>query len=213
LLDALAKEFAASNYSVQHLIRTVMKSSAYQLSSRFNGEWKESFTPYYARKYIRVLTGPEVVDALLKATNRPGNFTLDGLPMTRVKQLVWPRDVGRRDENAEMSSIMQAFFQGSRMTQVPDGNRATTLQALLMTNTKAVNSRVLAEKGSRVEQLLASGKSNAEIIEEIFLASLARRPSPAELEVALQALEKDRKLGAEDVQWAVLNGIEFVLNH
>ena len=66
--------------------------------------------------------------------------------MTRVKQLVWPKDVGRRDENAEMSSIMQAFFQGSRMTQVPDGNRATTLQALLLTNTKTVNTRVAAKK-------------------------------------------------------------------
>jgi hypothetical protein len=33
------------------------------------------------------------------------------------------------------------------------------------------------------------------------------------MEVALQALEKDRRIGAEDVQWAVLNSIEFVLNH
>jgi len=213
LLDTLAKEFSSHNYSIQHLIKTIMKSSAYQLSSRFNSEWKDAYTPYYARKYIRVLTGPEVVDALTKATNKPANFTLDGLPMTRVKQLVWPRDVGRRDENAEISSIMQAFFQGSRMTQVPDGNRATTLQALLLTNTKTVNTRVSAEKGTRVEQLLTSGKTNTEIIEEIFLASLARRPTPAEMEVALQALEKDRRIGAEDVQWAVLNSIEFVLNH
>ena len=59
LLDALAKEFSSHNYSVQHLIRTIMKSSAYQLSSRFNGEWKDAYTPYYARKFIRVLTGPK----------------------------------------------------------------------------------------------------------------------------------------------------------
>ena len=86
LLDALAKEFSSKNYSVQHLIKTIMKSSAYQLSSRFNGEWKDAYTPYYARKYIRVLAGPEVVDALTKATNRPGNFALDGLPMTRLRR-------------------------------------------------------------------------------------------------------------------------------
>ena len=64
-----------------------------------------------------------------------------------------------------------------------------------------------------MDLLLTSGKSNMEIIEEIFLASLARRPTPAEMQVALQALEKDRRIGAEDVQWAVLNSIEFVLNH
>jgi hypothetical protein len=33
------------------------------------------------------------------------------------------------------------------------------------------------------------------------------------MEVALQALERNRKEGAEDVQWALLNGIEFILNH
>jgi hypothetical protein len=218
LLEALAAEFSSHRCSVQHLIRTIMKSSAYQLSSRFDGEWKDQYTPYYARKYIRMLTGPEVVDAIAKATNRPGNYEISGLPVTRIKQLVQPNDLSIRKagdvgENAEIGSIMQSFFQGTRETQVPDGNQPTTLQALLMTSTKAVNNRVLAEKGSRVEQLVKSGKSNQDVIEELFLASLARRPTPAEMEVALQAFERDRKEGAEDVQWALLNGIEFVLNH
>jgi hypothetical protein len=213
LLEALANEFKASNHSVQHIIKTIMKSRAYQLSSSFTGVWKDEYAPYYARKYVRLMTGPEVIDAITKATNRPASFTLDGLPMTRVKQLVWPNDVGRRDENGEISSIMQAFFQGSRLTQVPEGNRPTTLQALLMTNSSVVNKRVLAEKGSRVDQLLASGKSNAEIIEELFLATLARRPAPDEAELALKVFEADRRLGAEDMQWVLLNSIEFVYNH
>ncbi|MBI4474496.1 MAG: DUF1553 domain-containing protein [Acidobacteria bacterium] len=213
LLDALANEFKSHNYSVQHVIKTIMKSRAYQLSSRFSGAWKDAYAPYYARKYIRLLTGPEVIDAITKATDRPPSFTLDGLPMTRVKQLVWPNDVGRRDENGEIASIMQAFFQGSRLTQVPDGNRPTTLQALLMTNSSVVNKRVLAEKGSRVSRLLESGSSNAEIIEELFLATLARRPTPEETELALKAFESGRRLGAEDLQWVLLNSIEFVFNH
>ena len=33
-----------------------MKSSAYQLSSRFEGEWNETYAPYYARKYVRMLS-------------------------------------------------------------------------------------------------------------------------------------------------------------
>lgn len=213
LLEALAKEFAAHRYSVQYMVRMIMKSSAYQLASRFDGEWKDDYTKYYARKYIRIMTGPEVVDAVTMATDRPATYALDGLPMTRIKQLVWPNDVGKRDENAEITSMMQAFFQGSRMTQVPDGNKPTTLQALLMTNTKVVNSRVVAEKDSRIANLLASGKTNAQIIEDLYLATLARRPLKAELDVALRAMSANRKTGAEDVQWALLNGIEFVLNH
>jgi len=54
LLEALAENFETNNHSVQHIIRTIMKSSAYQLSSQFNGEWKDSYAPYYARKLIRV---------------------------------------------------------------------------------------------------------------------------------------------------------------
>jgi arginyl-tRNA synthetase len=33
-----------------------MKSSAYQLSSQFEGEWQETYVPYYARKYVRMLS-------------------------------------------------------------------------------------------------------------------------------------------------------------
>lgn len=213
LLDALAKDFRSHNFSVQHLIKTIMKSSAYGLSSRFDGEWKDAYAPYYARKYIRVFSGTEVVDAITQVTDRPASYTIDGVKVSRLKQLATPMNVTKSGENGEISSIMGAFFQSNRATQVPEGNKPTTLQALLLTGSGTVNNRVLAEKGNRVEKLLASGKSNHEIIEEMFLACLSRRPMPAELEVALQAFERNRKEGAEDVQWALLNGIEFILNH
>src|SRR5207244_12490476 len=74
LLDAMALDFQKSNYSIQHVIRTIMKSNAYQLSAKFPGEWKDTYTPYYARKYIRFFTGPEVADAIATATNRPISF-------------------------------------------------------------------------------------------------------------------------------------------
>ena len=37
-----------------------MKSSAYQLSARFPGEWNDRYLDYYPRHYVRVMTGPEV---------------------------------------------------------------------------------------------------------------------------------------------------------
>jgi hypothetical protein len=219
LLDAMAVDFQKNNFSIHHVIRTIMKSNAYQLSARFPAEWKDSYAPYYARKYIRFMTGPEVADAIAKATNRPLSFTLSGVQMTRIKQLTFPGDAtggrggGAGDKGSDFSALLQAFFQGNRLTQSPDGNRPTTFQALMMTGLDLVNTRVLAEKGSRVQQLLESKMSDNEMIEEMFLSSLARKPAPAEREVALQALEKDRKSGAENIQWALLNNMEFVLNH
>ena len=37
LLEAMAKDFQANNYSLHHLIKSIMKSSAYQLSAQFPG--------------------------------------------------------------------------------------------------------------------------------------------------------------------------------
>lgn len=217
LLDAMQEDFKNNNHSLQHMIKTVMKSSAYQLSSSFNGEWKSSYVPYYNRKLVRVMTGPEVIDALTQATGRPAEFNYSGMTVNRVKSLAGPGGVGggRRGggEGAEMKNILQSFFQTNRATPAPIGNKASTLQALLMMSTKVVNDRVLAQNGSRVQKLLESGKTDEQVVEELFLSSLSRWPLPAEKEVALQYMRKDRKVGTENLQWVLLNGTEFVLNH
>src|SRR2546422_4767978 len=90
LLDAMAKDFQKNNYSIHRLFKTIMKSSAYQLSTQFPSEWKESYVPYYARWFVRVLTGPEVADALAQVTEQPYSFTLKGQTVTRVKQTASP---------------------------------------------------------------------------------------------------------------------------
>jgi hypothetical protein len=89
------------------------------------------------------------------------------------------------------------------------------MQAILMMRSGLVNERVLAENGSRVQKLIDSGKNNDEIIEELYLSTLSRRPTEQESKAAIHAFEfeKNRKTGVENLQWALLNGIEFVLNH
>ena len=54
-----------------------------------------------------------------------------------------------------------------------------------------------------------------EIIHELYLAALSRKPVPAELEAAKKhiAASADRKLAMEDIGWALLNSKEFVFNH
>jgi hypothetical protein len=63
-----------------------------------------------------------------------------------------------------------------------------------------------------VEQLLTSAKSNAEIVEALYLATLSRPPTTAERQTAMGWLDADRK-SAEDLQWALLNKVDFVFNH
>src|SRR5206468_10917590 len=132
-----------------------------------------------------------VIDALPQATGRPAEFDNSGMKVTRVKQLSGPGGVGGRrggaaSEGNELKNILQSFFQSNRSTPAPLGNKASTLQALLMMSSKAVNDRVLAEHGSRVQKLLESGKTNDQIVDELFLSSLSRWPLAAEKEVALR---------------------------
>ena len=70
LLDALADDSRTSGFRLKHTITTIMKSSAYQLSARFPGEWNDRYLDYYPRHYVRVMTGPEVVDAVSRVTER-----------------------------------------------------------------------------------------------------------------------------------------------
>ena len=209
LLQAMADDFGKNNFSLQHIAKTIMKSSAYQLSSHYDGEWKAAHVPYYARRLVRVMTGPELIDALTAATGRPGDFDSSGKKVARVKQLPGPGSV----REAELKNILQSFFQSNRQTPAPVGNRASTLQALLLMSSKAVNNRVLAQDGSRVQKLIDSGKNNEEIIDELYLSSLSRWPTPAEKRVVLEFMERDRKAGAENLQWVLINSQEFALNH
>jgi hypothetical protein len=87
---------------------------------------------------------------------------------------------------------------------------------MLMMSSGLVNQRVLAESEGRVQRLLKSGKTDAEIVEELYLAAYARWPTEMEKQKILQEIfpfGTDRKRAAENLAWTLLNGIEFVLNH
>jgi len=99
------------------------------------------------------------------------------------------------------------------MTPMPVGNRVSTLQAMLMMQSSVVGRRVAAEEDSRVDRIVNSDATNDELIVELYLATLARWPSAAESKVALKAVSQDRAAGASNLQWALLNSPEFLLNH
>jgi len=227
LLEAMAKDFQANNYSLHHLIKSVMKSSAYQLSAQFSGEWKDAYAPYYARHFARVLTGPEVADNIAQATGVPYDFAWAGTGVKRVKQLSSPGDVnppqrvgGVNDlggegtvEGNSIKALMQSFFQSTRETPALLTNRPSAVQAMLMMTAPTVVGRIDA-KETRLARLLASSRTDAEIVEELFLSTLSRRPRPEEMDVATRILkEGDRRQRAEDLQWSLLNTVEFLLNH
>ncbi len=206
LLEVLAKDFRSGRYSIRHLLATICRSNAYQLSARFDGEWKEAYTKYYGRKFVRMLAAEELHDAIALATNRPGSFTFGGEKVGMSMQLSGPSGGG------DVKYFMQTFGQSNR-NNPPRPLTGTPLQPLLLMQSPVVTERVQAAKDSRVQQLLGAYADNGRVVEEMFLATLSRPPSESEKEVAVAALAKDRREGAQNLQWALINQVEFFFNY
>ena len=72
---------------------------------------------------------------------------------------------------------------------------------------------LLTNKDNRLTALLASGKSNADLVTELYWTALSRPPGTSEAGGALDLLDQapDKRIALEDVTWALLNTKEFVL--
>ena len=87
-------------------------------------------------------------------------------------------------------------------------------QVLHLANSEKLHQKVTATQG-RVARLLAANKSDADVIEELYLATLSRPPSEQEMAKVrkLLAAAPSRKEGFEDLLWTLLNTAEFGFNH
>ena len=106
---------------------------------------------------------------------------------------------------------MAAFGQSNRNTPARPA-QASPLQPIMLMRSPVVNDRVLAAKDSRVPRLLDSYKDNGKVVDELFISALSREPMPAERTLAVSFLDQDRVQGAQNVEWALLNLVEFLYN-
>ncbi len=206
LLDALAAAFRSSGYSLQDLLRTICNSSAYQLSARFPAEWHPSYRPYFARKFVRMLTAEELHDAIAISTSRPGKFQFGDGVVGMAMKLSEPKG------DTDLKYLLRTFGQSTRRNP-PKPLNGSLRQPLALMQSPIVSERVRAGKDSRTQRLLDSYGDDSMVVEEIFLATLSRSPSEEERQVALAELADDRARGAENLQWALINNVEFFFNH
>lgn len=211
LLTQLAQSFAASNFSLRALLKTIVVSNTYQLSSRYTaGTWSEAWAPYYARHYPRRLLAEEVVDAIVKATGVAASFTYAGgtAPVAKAMMLPDPTDRG-----GNFTNFLNTFGRGDRDDQLRT-NDSSIVQALMLMNDRVVTDRIRASaNGSTVQKLTRATTDPAAIAEGLYLATLSRYPTAAEKATAIEHLrsgELPRK--AEDLQFVLLNKVEFLFN-
>ena len=223
LLDALAKDFVESGHDLRHLMRTICRSNAYQLSSRFEGEYRHEYDRYYARKLVRRLTAEEIYDAIAKSSNVFGHASPDYYPEWTSG---WSMDLpsalsGLSICDGELARFLFFFGRGNRNTIEPHTN-PSIVQASVMLYSNLVKKKVLAStEGSRTNTLLQEyppwtwrdRPKLTKLIEELFLTTLSRLPNEQELASAAKHLEKHRDKGLENLQWALFNKLEFIVNY
>lgn len=206
LLDALAADFAAHGYRLKHLVRTILSSRLYQLSSTPN-ETNLGDTKNFSRAYRRRLPAEVLLDAVNDATGVPDTFAATA-PGTRAMQ-TWSYKID--------SPFMDAFSRPNPSSDPPceRDRHMSVVQSLHLMNAQNLQAK-LSQAGSRVQQLVAGPMPPPELATELYLVTLGRLPRPEELQVAVAAFaapEATRKTAAEDVFWALLNSPEFVFNH
>jgi hypothetical protein len=87
-------------------------------------------------------------------------------------------------------------------------------QALHLLNGDLLNRKIAAPEG-RLEKLFKAKTPAADIVDELYVAALGRRPNRDELAKAKEWITAapSAKDGAQDLFWVLLNSREFLFNH
>jgi len=218
LLEKLADYARSTDYHLKPLLRLMAQSTAYQLSSRYEGDWDMTKAELFARRLPRRLDAEEVHDAIVKATQMPQPYMVQGF----AEPFVWAAqlpDTSEPRSNGVARAFLDAFNRGNRDTLArrQDGS---ILMWLNLMNSTFVNNRTRASGAAASPYLagLARSGSNEQIVEDMFLTFLSRRPTEYERGVALKALERAatpaaRTAAIEDLAWALMNKTDFLFSY
>ena len=205
LLEKLAADFVEHDYDQKHILRTILNSHTYQLSSQTN-ELNREDTQFFSHAYQQMLGAEQLLDAICHVTQVPEEFA--GLPAgTRATQLPSP------DFKHE---FLEAFGRPNRNTSCDcERSSETTLaQAIQLFNGPLIH-RQIGDPQNRFQRQLAAERPHEEILDELYLAALSRQPSEVEMKTAMDHITGKEKPaeGFEDVCWALLNTNEFLTRH
>ena len=202
LLDKLAQQFKESGYDTKALIRWIMNSEAYSLTSASTKDNEKDET-LFSHMNLKPMTPEQLFDSLIVAT--------------AAHKAGGGEDQGRR-RDAWLGQFVIAFANDEGEESL--NFQGTIPQALMMMNGELMEKAVGGRSGSFLADLLERGRLQAKgsiegyVVNNIYLAALSRYPTSRELAAARGFLSNnpDTICVMEDMFWALLNSNEFVLN-
>ena len=207
LLEALAVDLRDNSYDLKHLIRRIANSYVYGLSS-LPSDTNVVDGRNYSRFYRERLRAEVLLDSVCQITGVEEKFA--AMPPGSTARQLWSHRIdslfldafGRPDPN-----------QDPPCERFPD---TTVVQALHLMNSQSLYDKVTSDKGLAATLSTATDRTDAAILEDLYLAAYSRFPTDAEREAAGKFLaeQKDsRRAALQDLLWAMLNTPEFVFKH
>ena len=201
LLTELAKAIQDADYDLRIVIRGIVSSRAYNLSSKRSHPSQDD-PRRFARMNVKGLTAHQIYDSFATATG--------------IKQLV-PRNQAYFDQQGQFGrSIFRNLFPE---TARPTETQTSILQALMMMNGKLIADQTSLDKSEILAAVADAPFLDADgKLEAIFFAALTRKPTPEEREKFTSYLDRggptgDKNKALSDVFWVLLNTTEFLFNH
>jgi hypothetical protein len=204
LLDGLAERFVENSFDLKELMRWIVLSEAYGLSSRVAtsnaaddplvGE-----QPMFSRFYMRQMQAEQLYESLLTATQADRARTGEEAAKAKDEWLSQFVIAFGTDEGDDAT-----MFNGS----IP--------QVLMMFNGDLVKAATAIGGGSFLDAVAAGGGREEAKIARLYEAALARAPTTKEVAAAKRLIASRRgdvPNAMQDIWWAVLNSNEFILNH
>jgi len=205
LLEALNRDFVKNGYRMKPLIRTIVLSRTYQAALTAN-KWNVDDTNNFSHAMPRRLEAEQLFDALSQATGTRSKFA--GMPEgTRAIQLP--------DANVGGDAFLSLFVRPARESpcECERTSNVSLGQALNLINGPTI-SDAIANPNGRLANFIKTNPTDAQLVEEVFLAALCRKPTPKELTNSVSHLKaSDSRLeGTQDIMWALINSPAFLFN-
>jgi hypothetical protein len=214
LLEKLAQYLANSDYDLRGYLRLIAQSSAYQLSSRYDGDWSLQYVPLFARHYPRRLDAEEIHDAISTATGVFTKYTIQNLPSVQYA-MQFP-DTSEPRSNGAVANFLNSFLRGNRDT-TQRSQASSILQQLNLMNDNFVMSRARVSASPALTSI-SKITDNSAMLDQLFLTFLSRKPSDYERAHALPYLQKATSATAritalEDLAWVCINKLDFLFSY
>lgn len=197
LLSDLAAAFIASGHDLNFLYRGICLSQAYQRTSRRTHPSQEDAAAFAAMA-VKAMSAEQFYDCLVLATRD-----------APAQDAPAPNPAGDRNRR-RMLDLFAAGETRDPQTALP--------QALALMNGSFISRAAdPAGRNSLMEVLESTGSDPAQLVEQLYLRTLSRRPDPDESRICADFLmaegDSGRSQRAADLLWTLLNSPEFRWNH